>query len=233
MTDRSIFAPLPQRALRLNLVTSILSAIFTGKLRAGDWLSAPKLAAQFEVSATPVREALVELASIGVVETEHNRGTVVKPFGPTQIEEIYQIRAILEGEATRCACAHLDRLVLVELQREITDLMRHHGPDWSDRAMASDRALHDLIAQNCGSDRLRDEISRCKTLVQCIRDVVGNQSQAQQRALSDHLAIIEALLEGEADPAANAMRQHIATTAGMVKEALFPAPILQAVGSEA
>lgn len=233
MADSFIFAPLPQTALRLNLVVSILSAIFEGKLRAGDWLNAPKLASQFGVSATPIREALVELASVGVVKMEHNRGTVVRPFGPTQIEEIYQIRAILEAEATRSSCPCLDQQALIGLQCEMTDLMQKRGPDWSARAMASDRGFHDLIARNCGSDRLQEEISRYRTLVQCIRDVVGNQSHAQQRALPDHLVIIEALLAGEADRAAAAMRQHIRTTAGMVKEAMFPSSTRQPVEAEA
>ena len=52
------------------------------------------------ISATPIREALVELESIGVVQFVHNRGTIVKPFGPQQLREIYHLRRVLEANET-------------------------------------------------------------------------------------------------------------------------------------
>lgn len=219
----ALFVPLPQRALRRNAVASLLAAIFKGQLKAGDWLNAQKLAEQFGVSATPVREALVELAGVGIVEMQHNRGTTVRPFGPVQLQDIYRLRRVLETEATRSACGHIPVETLTALKREMVELLANRkAPHWSARAMKSDRDLHDLVAQHCGSQRLAEEIKRYDTLIQCIRDVVGNQSAAQQRALAEHLEIIEPLLTGEIEGAADAMASHIRKTADRIEAALFP-----------
>lgn len=222
LPSADLFKPLRQKALRQNLVASLLTAIFKGKLRAGDWLNAQKLAAQFGVSATPIREALLELVSVGVVEMQHNRGSVVRPFGPAQLQAIYQVRRVLEVEATRCSCGRIPAETLDALRQEMTDLLgANHASDWSARAMISDRRLHALIAQYCGSQRLDEEIGRYNTLIQCIREAVGNQAHAQQRALGEHLEIIHALSSGPPEVAASAMARHIASTAGAVEAALF------------
>jgi DNA-binding GntR family transcriptional regulator len=67
-----------------------------------------RLAELYQVSPTPVREALVELASLGLVDLLPNRGAVVRPFGPQEVREISQVRCVLEVEATRCACGRID-----------------------------------------------------------------------------------------------------------------------------
>lgn len=218
----TLFQSLPQKALRHSVVASLLTAVFKGQLKAGDWLNVQELAAQFGVSPTPIREALVELAAIGVVEMVHNKGTVVRPFGPEQLREIFQVRRVLETEATRCACGKIESGALERLRDVMIRLLNRKEPNWSERAMAADHELHHLIAERCGSHRLAEEIGRYETLIQCIRDVVGDQSSARHRALPEHLRIIQALLEGDAEKAAAAMAFHIQSTATAVQSALFP-----------
>src|SRR3989304_1469431 len=82
---------------RQNLTQTLLTAVFRGQIPEGEWLNAQKLAAEFGVSATPVREALLELAAVGLVEMQHNRGTVVRPFKARELRDIYHLRAILEA----------------------------------------------------------------------------------------------------------------------------------------
>lgn len=216
------FGQLPQRALRQNLTQNLLSAIFRGQLREREWLNAQKLAAEFGVSATPVREALLELAAVGLVEIQHNRGTVVRPFNASDLRDIYHLREILEVEATRCACGRIPHEELRALKQAMTELRGRKGADWSNQAMATDRALHELIARHCGSRRLAEEISRYNNLMQSLRDVVGNQSAAQERALPEHLEILNALMKENPDRAAAAMSKHIQSTARAVTAALFP-----------
>ncbi len=222
VNSAALFGRLPQRALRRNVIASLLTAIFKGQLREGDWLNAQQLAEQFGVSATPVREALVEMAAVGIVEMQHNRGTVVRPFGPVQLQDIYHLRRVLETEATRCASGRIPVETLTELKQEMTDLLgNRRAANWSDRAMKSDRKLHELVAKHCGSQRLAEEIARYHTLIQCIRDVVGNQSAAQQCALTEHLEIIHPLVKGQTERAAGAMARHIQNTADRIEAALF------------
>jgi len=222
----ALFGRLPQRALRRNVIASLLTAIFKGQLREGDWLNAQQLAEQFGVSATPVREALVEMAAVGIVEMQHNRGTVVRPFGPVQLQDIYHLRRVLETEATRCACGQIPVAALTESQQEMTNLLgNRRAANLSDRAMKSDRKLHELVAIHCGSQRLAEEITRYNKLIQCIRDIVGNQSAAQQSALTEHLAIIQPLVKGQAERAAAGMARHITNTADRIEAALFVAAV--------
>ena len=94
----------PRGNIREVVVQRILAAVIRGEFPIGHRMVIQNLAEQFGVSATPVREALVELASIGIVENLPNRGAVMREFGVTQIREIYQLRRILEVEAVRTAC---------------------------------------------------------------------------------------------------------------------------------
>lgn len=199
-----------------------MTEVFHGAMPAGTRLIVQKLAARFGISSTPIREALVELESVGLVRFVHNRGALIKPFGPTELRELFQIRRILESEATRGACGRIDAAALEDLREEtgvLAGLQR--GEEWSEREMAADRALHRMIAAACGSTRLADEIERYNTLVQAIREIVGNRRQAQQQAMEEHLAVIDALLAGDAEAAAAQMARHIDRTADDVEAVMF------------
>jgi len=210
--------------LRGDVVDQVIAAVFDGRIRAGDRLITQKLAEQLGVSATPVREALVELEAIGVVQLLPNRGAVCRPFGPHQLHEIYQVRRVLEVEATREAVGRIDEATLRELREAMTALL--HRPDsdvqWSQEAAALDRRLHTLIAEHCGSDRLKHEIDRYNTFMQAIRRYVHNQQGIQRRALEEHLHIIDALLAKDTDAAADAMAAHLRSTANGVEALMFP-----------
>jgi DNA-binding GntR family transcriptional regulator len=213
-------------ALRHDVVVRLLESIFQGGLPPGTRLVIRKLAQQIGISATPIREALVELESIGVVQFAHNRGAVVKPFGPQQLREIFHLRCILEAEAARCACGHIAPQDLQDLKRGLRQLLeaeRDGSPAWSEQAMAIDRRLHELTAAHCGDARLADEIRRYNSLVQTIREIVGNQRHVQQRALEQHLPIVDALLVLDGDQTAAAMARHINSTAESVVGIMFQA----------
>jgi DNA-binding transcriptional regulator YhcF (GntR family) len=106
--------PLSERVPRGNLrgqaTARLVTGIFSARLRSGQRLVVQQLAKTFEVSPTPVREALVELASLGLVDLLPNRGAIVRPFGPAEVKEISQIRRLLETEATRSACGRIHRV---------------------------------------------------------------------------------------------------------------------------
>jgi DNA-binding GntR family transcriptional regulator len=213
--------PLERRSIRQDLLGTLLTAIFQGRIEAGEALNIQRLAARFGVSATPVREALVHLATIGMVEMRHNYGTVARRFGPSELKEIYHLRSLLESEATRNACGRIPADELLELKSEMQGLLAKDGDGWSERAMAADRRLHALIARHCGSRRLKEEIERYNLLMQCVREVVGNFCHAQDKGLCEHLNIVDALLGNHPELAAQAMRAHVLSTAESVRAARF------------
>ncbi|MBN1590548.1 MAG: GntR family transcriptional regulator [Pirellulales bacterium] len=214
----------PVRAgLRQEIVSGLLHSIFTGELPAKTRLVILRLAKRFGTSSTPVREALVELEGLGIVEFIHNRGAMVKPSGRDELREIYHLRRILEAEATRCACGRAGAIVLESLEEKLAQLAQADQRKQRSRDMVeADQQLHGLIATACGNQRIAQEIRKLDTLFQVIRNIVGVKRGAPQQAVVEHLAIVRAMLAGDADGAAEAMSQHINNAADLALASMFP-----------
>lgn len=99
---------------RQSIVESVLDDVFNGRLQAGTHLVTQELAVRFGVSHTPIREALIALAGIGIIDLLPNRGAVVRQVTVREVRDICQVRHVLECEAvhppvgvpirTNCAC---------------------------------------------------------------------------------------------------------------------------------
>ena len=87
------------RNLRAHVEQALSAAIITGELEPGTLLTVPTLAAQFEVSATPVREAVLDLESRGFVESVRNKGFRVTEVSPESLRQIAEVRQLLEPPA--------------------------------------------------------------------------------------------------------------------------------------
>lgn len=211
---------------RGRVVKSVLLRIFAGEIVGGDRLVEEELAERLGVSRTPIREALTELAGIGVIWIKPNHGAMVRPFGPKQISEIYQIRRLLESEATRSCDAQIDRVELQQIRDQMQEIRlaseKQRNDVWSQRALTLDQRLHEMIATASGSDRLAEEIHRYWTLARTIGEAVGNAAHTQDRALVEHTAVIDALLQHQPNKAAEAMAEHIIRREEAALNALTP-----------
>lgn len=203
---------------RKAIVESLLADVFEGRLSAGQHLVTQELAERFNVSHTPIREAMVALAGIGIVDLVPNRGAIVRPVTSKDVREIAQVRRVLECEATRRACGRTDLGELESLAADLRRLVKASakgGSRFIEEARATDSRLHDLVAASCGNDFLSAELSRLKILFRAFRDVAWAYVTARNdyRRLADeareHLAIVEAMLAGDAREAARAMSRHI------------------------
>jgi DNA-binding GntR family transcriptional regulator len=203
---------------RQAIVESLLADVFQGRLRAGQHLVTQQLAARFGVSHTPIREALISLAGIGIIDLLPNRGAVVRAVTAREIREICDVRRVLECQAVRSACGRIDLAELHAIADELRWLRSQPTPTWAeliDRARAVDSRLHDVVASSSGNAFLAQELGRLKTLFRAFRDVsyVHHESRNDHRRLADeageHLLIVEELLEGDARAAARAMAEHI------------------------
>ena len=203
---------------RQAIVESLLAEVCQGRLRAGEHLVTQELSARFQVSHTPIREALIALAGIGIVDLAPNRGAIVRNVTAKEVREICQVRRVLECEATRLACGRIGLGELHDLAGQLRRLMtarRRVNGGFIERARAVDSRLHDLIAESCGNVFLAKEIGRLKLLFRACRDVAWEWNQANRdyhrfaEEAREHLAIVEALLEGDAKAASRAMAAHI------------------------
>jgi DNA-binding GntR family transcriptional regulator len=217
--SRQTTEPRSQNGLRRQtIVQAILTDVFQGRLRAGEHLVTQELAERFGVSHTPIREALITLAGIGIIDLLPNRGARVRRLTPHEVREVCQVRRALECEATRSACGRID---LAELHALANDLRRmiarrpRSGPRFIEEARTVDSRLHDLIAESCGNSYLAQEIARLKTLFRAFRDVAWQRDEARNdfhrlaEEANEHLAIIEALLASDGKAASKAMARHI------------------------
>ena len=218
--------PVSRGNLRAQVTARLVTGIFAARLRSGQRLIVQQLAKTYEVSPTPVREALVELASLGLVELLPNRGAVVRPFGPQEVREISQIRRLLETEATRSACGRIPPNELSALDSELRRLeVLPRDQTWDRDARAADTRLHGLIAECSGNVRLAVEIRRHLVLFQALRNVChlrdAGTNYSQHDDVPEHLAIIRPLLQSDAEGAARAMDAHIRSAAVTLEEVVF------------
>jgi DNA-binding GntR family transcriptional regulator len=203
---------------RQAIVQSLLADVFQGRLQAGKHLVTQELADRFGVSHTPIREALIALAGVGIIDLLPNRGAVVRRVTAQDVREICQVRRALECEATRSACGRIDPAELHALAADLKRLMAASAPavaDFIQDARAVDSRLHDLVAASCGNAFLANELSRLKILFRAFRDISYSSREARNdfRRLAEeareHLAVVEGLLAGDRRRAAHAMARHI------------------------
>ena len=111
------------------LVESLLKEIVNGQIRSGERLVTQALARRFGVSHTPVREALVMLAGMGLLDVSPNRGAIVRKVTARGVREICQVRSALECEAVRLACGRIEVNALERLRSDLRRLTEVKSTD--------------------------------------------------------------------------------------------------------
>lgn len=210
-----ITKPLQRGSLRTQVSRRLAMAIFARHFKAGEKLIVQPLAEQFGVSRTPVREALMELESLGMVEVLPHKGAVVRTFGPQEARDLVQFRCILEREAIRCACGRIPRDQLEQLHRDLTDVIQSPPtPAISEATGDLDLRLHSTIAHYCQNRRLQEEIARCGTVCKAMADAYYLLLRASNRFVRveenlEHLKIVEALLAEDSEASQKALETHL------------------------
>lgn len=197
-----------RRTVSDDVYQHLLREILSGRLPAGEALQEAALALTFGVPRLAVREALWRLSSHGVAEAR-GRNLVVRPFGPAQVRQVFQVREALEGLAAELACGRLAPADFDRLERLMADVPPRDAPHHQEACHRLDFELHALIAARCGNPVLRREIERLNDLVQLVRFRVGDGRGALEDALRAHLRIIEALRDGDATAARRRMADHV------------------------
>jgi len=219
---------------RQAIVRSLLTDVFQGRLHAGQRLITQELAERFGLSHTPIREALIELAGIGIIDLLPNRGAVVRRVTGRDVREMYQVRCILECAATRRACGRINVADLRALADDLRRIMAAASTSAVagrvlQEARRTDNLLHDLIGESCTNAFLAQELDRLKTLFRAFRDIAWEQrdNRAVARRLveesREHLAVVEALLANEPRDAARAMARHICSGGKYWSQAILSA----------
>jgi len=189
------------------VVEVIRDAILSGELEPGARLLQEDLAERLQVSSTPVREALRQLETEGILQSTPNRGVRVAEVDLQAVREIYLIRADLEALATRMATANLraaDLRRLKALQTEIETLIRR-GELGELRRLNYE--LHVLIYEAAGLPELLKIIRSLWTKFPW--DTLHVLPNRAFMSADEHARLIRALEDGNADLAGKLMREHI------------------------
>jgi DNA-binding GntR family transcriptional regulator len=183
-------------------------AIVTGRARPNERLIEAELAERLQVSRTPVRESLQRLAAEGLV-VSRRRGWVVLEHTSTEIREIYEARAALEGYCARLAAERATEAQLKEIAslhrgdpKRILKSSRQHLVEVNDR-------FHDAIVAAAQNKRLADMIRRNRTFYFTFRIAQLYSDEEADASIAGHLAIVRALLQRDSNRAERAMRAHI------------------------
>lgn len=190
------------------LVASVLrEAITAGHLRGNQPLPQDEIAAQLDVSHIPVREALRQLQSEGLVTYQQNRGASVAALTPDEIREIYQIRVILETAAITQACRQLGPDELNRAARILDEAEQTDDPAvWG----SLDVDFHEVIYSLEDRPRLHDMIAGLLRRVDRYWLSHGLMLRHRAEFEREHRALLEAVVQGDAVAAAGLLERHLA-----------------------
>ena len=182
-------------------------AILSGELTGGTRLVQSELAHQLQVSTTPVREALRQLTTEGLVEFDPHRGGIVHELDLEELNEILELRAILEPFALRRAAEHIDEAALARATAlaaamETTDDLG----TWVDL----NRRFHMVHQEASGQPRLVAMVTSLQdATAQYVGRVILDHPEIRKQAHLDHRGIISALAAHDRDRLQEIMVRHI------------------------
>ncbi len=206
----------PYLPLRLVVLDRLRDAIQDGTLKPGLVLSENKLAAQLEVSRTPVREALRALEQENLVTVLSGRKLVVTTPTLRDIEEIYGIRYIVESEAVRRVAADdgtlMDRLELCVCQARYA--LEHED---AQGLTESNAEFHRTLVANLDNLRLHRFIDSVNDLITRFRQFSLQDEGWARRAADEHSSLLALLREGRNDDAVAMLRDHLASAEALLK----------------
>jgi DNA-binding GntR family transcriptional regulator len=183
--------------------------IVTLRLAPGTVLREDELMRDLGVGRTPLREAVKRLALENLVSVQPRRGTFVSPVEASDIENISEVRAELEGYAAELAAHRLDdghRAAAEALLREVEDLAESGDQDW---LMRFDERIHRFTWEAAGNPYLLETLERYFTHSLRIWYLVLERLPGLGHAVHDQAHLVEALLAGDARRARAIMREHV------------------------
>lgn len=191
---------------------SLLTRILSGEYPAGTRLREEALAASLAISRTPVRQALQRLQAEGLVQMQHNRGATVVGYGDRQVDQILELRSMLEGYAAREAASHIDGGRLAEMaslcEAMEAELVTGSTPRFqliSELNLEFHRAIH----MSSANQYLVSIISGIIRFPLVVRSFSQYSAEEMQRSFSHHRELVAALAAADGSWAESVMHAHV------------------------
>ncbi len=187
----------------------IENAIISNTFAPGTRLDEVQLATRFGVSRTPVREALMQLNAIGLVEIRPRRGAVVIDPGPHRIFEMFEVMAELEGMAGSLAARRLTEEDRDAILAAHSDCERSCSAGDTDAYYYDNERFHKTIYVASHSGFLAEQCIALHRRLQPYRRLQLRVRNRMATSFAEHNAVIEAIQAGDAEQARQLLRQHV------------------------
>jgi DNA-binding GntR family transcriptional regulator len=200
-----------QASLTDRVFEQIRAGIISRELEPGSLYSVVDIAEQLGVSRTPVREALLQFAANGMVAFERSRGVRILKLSSTDIEEIYELRLLLEAPSARRAASNLTSAHRTALTKTFNAMRAATEAGDEPRFQRHDVRFHETILIAAGNQRVVQAVANTRSQMHAL-----GLSTTPTRTLADilavHQGIYEAVLSGDGDRAEQAVRAHLQDT---------------------
>lgn len=203
-----------QPALWESIVVALRRAIILGELPPGLHLEEPSLAAKFGVSRIPIREAVIRLAHEQLVRIEPRRGAFIVGVTEKDLDDIYELRVLLEGYAARKAAERIDDEGVAGLHAVVDRMVEAARQNQLQLTAALDLEFHRRIITFAGNPRLVAAWEPIGGLIDAILAINDATVEDMPHAAEGHRLIIRALESGDPGLAEERLRFHIQS--GMV-----------------
>jgi len=206
------------RTVKEALVETLRDEIIRGDFVPGQYLRLEEIAARFDVSTMPVREALRDLEAEGLVTIFPHRGAIVTKLSADELQDIYDIRVTLEEMATRLAVPLMTKATLTELI-SLVEQIENHISDVA-TLVKLNHQFHLTLYAASGRRHLCELIRMLRYRTQhylhlfIVESELGHLPQSK----GEHRAILEACKRGDAEQAAALMREHVAEAGRVIVE---------------
>lgn len=189
--------------------STLAEAIVRGQLGPGSSLDEASLARKFQVSRTPVREAIRQLEAIGFAEARPHRGAVVPRFTPEKLNEMFTVMAEMEALCARYAARNIlpaERVALENLHEACREAASRGD---TDAYYANNIAFHDAIYHAGHNAFLAEMTLSVRNRVAPFRKLQFERTGRLPESLAEHDRIVEAIIRGDEEGAATLMRTHL------------------------
>jgi DNA-binding GntR family transcriptional regulator len=205
-----------QRNLRDQITQTLRAAVISGELRPGEVYSAPSLAAQFGVSATPVREAMLDLVKEGLIDTVRNKGFRVTEPSEKDLDDLSELRALIEVPTVRrIAEAGVDPAVIAELRPLALGIERAAAEHDLIAHVATDMQFHLRLLEQAGNPQLVETVRALRARSR----IYGLAGLAERDELipssAEHAQLLDLIEAGDAAGAEALMDRHIRHVRGI------------------
>lgn len=207
--SRTPSPPIARSVLSEQVSKVIVEGLLSGRFRPGDRLVENDLAALLGVSRSPIREALTELGQSGVVEREPGRGCRIRQWSRTDLEELFAVRALLEGYAARLAAARCGREEEKAFSRIIAAMERAAARSDYARMIDLDLEFHFVLWRCAGNDLLLQVLESLSQQFRLFLTLNWKFHGGLEDVADNHRVIVEAIASRDPVRADTALHAHV------------------------